>query len=194
LTLAYQHIATKEVNYPPTPAAAGVAVSAGAKVAGLASGPHFAKLRFKMTEVPLYPKPLLRGGWGQGKYCNKNICLWPSTAKNSVYERVGTRRVILTGALRRCIVVLHQYKAMGCVMAVSVRLDPLVEAKLTQQANLLGVTKSDFIKDALERVLGMKDPAALLRQTRSGSKQGRRDTSSNVSRLMKARLRAKRTD
>jgi RHH-type rel operon transcriptional repressor/antitoxin RelB len=79
-------------------------------------------------------------------------------------------------------------------MAVSVRLDPLVEAKLTQQANLLGVTKSDFIKDALERVLGMKDPAALLQQTRSGSKQGRRDTSSNVSRLMKARLRAKRSD
>ena len=40
----------------------------------------------------------------------------------------------------------------------------------------------------------MKDPAALLRQTRSGSRQGRRDTSSNVSRLMKARLRAKRSD
>jgi hypothetical protein len=79
-------------------------------------------------------------------------------------------------------------------MAVSVRLDPVVEAKLTQQANLLGVTKSDFIKDALERVLGMKDPAALLRQTRSGGRQGRRDTSANVSRLMKARLRAKRSD
>ena len=41
-------------------------------------------------------------------------------------------------------------------MAVSVRLDPVVRAKLTQQANLLGFTKSDFIKDALERVLGMK--------------------------------------
>ena len=79
-------------------------------------------------------------------------------------------------------------------MAVSVRLDPVVEAKLTQQANLLGITKSDFIKDALERVLGMKDPAVLLRQTRSGSRQGRRDTSSNVSRLMKARLRAQRSD
>ena len=41
-------------------------------------------------------------------------------------------------------------------MAVSVRLDPVVEAKLTQQANLLGITKSDFIKDAIERVLGTK--------------------------------------
>lgn len=79
-------------------------------------------------------------------------------------------------------------------MAVSVRLDPVVEAKLTQQANLLGITKSDFIKDALERVLGMKDPAALLRESRSGSKQGRRDTSANVSRLMKEQLRAKRSD
>lgn len=79
-------------------------------------------------------------------------------------------------------------------MAVSGRLDPVVEAKLTQQANLLGVTKSDFIKDALERVLGMKDPAALLRQTRSGNKLGRRDTPANVSRLMKARLLAKRSD
>ena len=34
-------------------------------------------------------------------------------------------------------------------MAISVRLDPVTEAKLTQQAALLGVTKSDFIKDAL---------------------------------------------
>ncbi|MBK7470052.1 MAG: ribbon-helix-helix protein, CopG family [Betaproteobacteria bacterium] len=42
-------------------------------------------------------------------------------------------------------------------MAVSVRLDPVIEAKLTQQANLLGITKSDFIKDAIERVLGMKN-------------------------------------
>ena len=34
-------------------------------------------------------------------------------------------------------------------MAVSVRLDPVLEAKLTQQAKLLGITKSDFIKDAI---------------------------------------------
>jgi predicted DNA-binding protein len=79
-------------------------------------------------------------------------------------------------------------------MAVSVRLDPVVEAKLTQQARLLGITKSDFIKDALERVLGLKDPAALLREVRSGSKLGRSDASVKVSSLMKARLRAKRPD
>jgi predicted DNA-binding protein len=79
-------------------------------------------------------------------------------------------------------------------MAVSVRLDPVLEAKLTQQARLLGVTKSDFIKDALERVLGLQDPAALLREVRSGGRLGRRDASAKVSQLMKTRLRAQRPD
>jgi predicted DNA-binding protein len=79
-------------------------------------------------------------------------------------------------------------------MAVSVRLDPVIEARLTQQANLLGITKSEFIKDAIERVLGMKDPAALLREVRAGGKLGRRDASANVSRLMKSKLRAQRSD
>ena len=79
-------------------------------------------------------------------------------------------------------------------MVVSVRLDPVIEAKLTQQARLLGITKSDFIKDAIERVLGVKNPAALLREVRSGGKLGRRDASAGVSRLMKAKLRAKRPD
>ena len=79
-------------------------------------------------------------------------------------------------------------------MAVSVRLDPVIEAKLTQQANLLGITKSDFIKDAIERVLGLKNPATLLREVRSGGKLGRRTASANVSRLMKAKLRAQRPD
>lgn len=79
-------------------------------------------------------------------------------------------------------------------MAVSVRLDPVIEAKLTQQAKLLGMTKSDFIKDAIERVLGIKNPATLLREVRSRGKLGRRDASAKVSRLMKARLRAQRPD
>ena len=79
-------------------------------------------------------------------------------------------------------------------MAVSVRLDPVVEAKLTQQAALLGVTKSDFIKDALARVLGMKNPATLLKQVRNAGKMGRPDASSTVSAAMKARLRAKHPD
>ena len=79
-------------------------------------------------------------------------------------------------------------------MAVSVRLDPVVDARLTQQAALLGVTKSDFIKDALERVLGMKDPATLLREVRSGKRLGRSDASTDVSRAVRTKLRAKRPD
>ncbi len=79
-------------------------------------------------------------------------------------------------------------------MAVSVRLDPVIEAKLTQQANLLGITKADFIKDAIERVLGIRNPATLLHEVRSGGKLGRRNASANVSRLMKAKTRARRPD
>ena len=79
-------------------------------------------------------------------------------------------------------------------MAVSVRLDPLIEAKLSQQAALLGVTKSDFIKDALERVLGLKNPATLLKQVRVAGKMGRPDASTGISASVKAKLRAKRSD
>jgi predicted DNA-binding protein len=79
-------------------------------------------------------------------------------------------------------------------VAVSVRLDPVLENKLTQQAALLGVTKSDFIKDALERVLGMKNPATLLNQVRRGGAMGRPDASAKVSSTVKNKLRAKRTD
>lgn len=79
-------------------------------------------------------------------------------------------------------------------MAVSVRLDPVLEAKLTQQAALLGVTKSEFIKDALERVLSMKNPATLLEQVRKAGKMGRPAASATVSDSMKGKLRAKRPD
>ena len=79
-------------------------------------------------------------------------------------------------------------------MAVSVRLDALLEARLTQQATLLGVTKSDFIKDALERVLGIKNPATLLLQVREAGPMGRLDASATVSASLRARLRAKRPD
>ena len=51
-----------------------------------------------------------------------------------------------------------------------------------------------FIRDALARVLGMKNPATLLKQVRSAGKMGRPDASSTVSAEMKARLRAKRPD
>jgi predicted DNA-binding protein len=44
-------------------------------------------------------------------------------------------------------------------MAMSVRLDPTLETRMAQESRRLGVTKSEFVKDALERVLGLKNPA-----------------------------------
>ena len=47
-------------------------------------------------------------------------------------------------------------------MTLTVRLDAALETKVDQEAKRLGITKSEVVKDALERVLGLKDPAALL--------------------------------
>jgi hypothetical protein len=77
-------------------------------------------------------------------------------------------------------------------MPVSVRLDPAVEALVDQEARRLGITKSDFIKDALERVLGLKDPAKLLKRVRSRTPMGDPNASENVSAKVKAKLRAQR--
>ena len=49
-------------------------------------------------------------------------------------------------------------------MAVSVRMDPLKEKELELAAKRRGVTKSQFIIEAVERALGRKDPAALYQQ------------------------------
>ena len=43
-------------------------------------------------------------------------------------------------------------------MALSVRLDPTLETRVAQESRRLGITKSEFVKDALERVLGLKNP------------------------------------
>lgn len=47
-------------------------------------------------------------------------------------------------------------------MAVSVRMDPLLERELEAAARLQGVSKSQFIIDAVERALGRKNPYELL--------------------------------
>ncbi len=47
-------------------------------------------------------------------------------------------------------------------MAVSVRLEPLLEKELELTAKRLGVTKSQFIVSALEKALGRKNPYELL--------------------------------
>ena len=46
-------------------------------------------------------------------------------------------------------------------MAVSVRMNPLIEKELERTAKRQGISKSQFIIDAVERALGRKDPAAL---------------------------------
>ena len=47
-------------------------------------------------------------------------------------------------------------------MAVSVRMDPLLERQLEQAAKRQGITKSQFIVDAVERALGRKNPYELM--------------------------------
>lgn len=49
-------------------------------------------------------------------------------------------------------------------MAVSVRMDPLMEKELELAAKRKGVTKSQFIIEAVERALGRRDPAQLYRE------------------------------
>ena len=49
-------------------------------------------------------------------------------------------------------------------MAVSVRMDPLLERELEIAAKRLGKTKSQFIIDAVERALGRKNPYELMRK------------------------------
>lgn len=52
-------------------------------------------------------------------------------------------------------------------MAVSVRLEPLLERELELTAKRLGVTKSQFIVSALERALGRKNPYELLMKVKT---------------------------
>ena len=47
-------------------------------------------------------------------------------------------------------------------MAVSVRMDPLLEAELAHAAERQGVSKSQFIIAAVERALGRKNPYELM--------------------------------
>ena len=49
-------------------------------------------------------------------------------------------------------------------MAVSVRMEPLLEKQLEQAAKRKGMTKSQFIIDAVRHALGQKDPYALFLQ------------------------------
>jgi len=52
-------------------------------------------------------------------------------------------------------------------MTVSVRMEPLLEKRLEQAAQRRGITKSQFIIDAVERALGGNDPHALMLQAKA---------------------------
>ncbi|MDR2990521.1 MAG: hypothetical protein LBU72_01065 [Burkholderiaceae bacterium] len=56
-------------------------------------------------------------------------------------------------------------------MAVSVRMNPLMEKELELTAKRQGITKSQFIIEAVERALGRKDPAALYRKVMGNAVQ-----------------------
>ena len=47
-------------------------------------------------------------------------------------------------------------------MAISVRMDPLLEKELELAAQRQGVTKSQFVINAVERALGRKNPYELM--------------------------------
>jgi len=76
-------------------------------------------------------------------------------------------------------------------MALSVRLEPDLEARVEQEARRLGVSKSEFVKDALERTLGVKNPGDLLDRVRTAKPMNDPNLSSSVSSRMKSKLRAK---
>jgi predicted DNA-binding protein len=79
-------------------------------------------------------------------------------------------------------------------MTLSVRLEPELEAMLAAEARRRGTTKSEVVKDAVERLLGRRNPAELLREVRGGEPMGDPAASENVSAKMKAKLRAQRAD
>ena len=56
-------------------------------------------------------------------------------------------------------------------MAVSVRMDPLMEKELDLAAKRRGITKSQFIVDAVGRALGRKDPYLLMVQLKAAEGQ-----------------------
>lgn len=56
-------------------------------------------------------------------------------------------------------------------MAVSVRMEPLLEKELELAAQRKGITKSQFIIDAVERALGRKDPYQLFLKVKAESAQ-----------------------
>lgn len=76
-------------------------------------------------------------------------------------------------------------------MAVSVRMDPLLEKELEQAAKRQGVTKSQFIIDAVERALGRKDAHQLYLAVQEKYADYKASPEPADDSALKAKLRAK---
>jgi len=79
-------------------------------------------------------------------------------------------------------------------MAVSVRLEPLLEKELELAAKRLGVTKSQFIVSALERALGRHNPYELLLKVQAQAREPLPEGGEYISptkAAIRAKLRAK---
>jgi len=121
-------------------------------------------------------------------WLNRSITQWVGGKRKSA---LGICKLLLTRTSYAAIVLTY-FMNTETTMTLTVRLDPALETKVDQEAKRLGITKSEFVKDALERVLGLKDPAALLEAVRSRRPMGNPGASENVSARMKAKLREKR--
>ena len=78
-------------------------------------------------------------------------------------------------------------------MTLTVRLDPVLTERVEQESRRLGISKSDLVKDALERLLGLKNPYTLLQEVRSSAPMGKPDASANTGKQFGQKLRAKRS-
>lgn len=76
-------------------------------------------------------------------------------------------------------------------MALSIQIDPILEAQIAQEAKRLGMSEADFVKDTLERVLGLKNPSDLLDQVCSYTPMGDPNASENTGEKFKAKLLAR---
>jgi RHH-type rel operon transcriptional repressor/antitoxin RelB len=86
-------------------------------------------------------------------------------------------------------------------MAVSVRLEPLLEKELELAAKRLGVTKSQFIVSALERALGRHNPYELLLKVQAQAREPLPEggeyispTKAAIGTKLRAKQEASRTD
>ncbi len=78
-------------------------------------------------------------------------------------------------------------------MTLSVRLDPVLAARVEEEARRLGISKSDLVKDALALRLGLRNPYNLLVEARSGRPMGEPAASERTGDGLRAKLRAKRS-